>query len=256
MYTDKLFTGQREITGLGIYHYGARFYSPKLGRFLSADSIVPNPANPQDFNRFSYVRNNPVRYTDPSGHYCLDPYEARGRTNYISCTPPVTGGGGGGGGGGAGGSGGGGGGGGNYEEPTLTIPTYQPTPTVTPTPLPTLIPTSTFTPTLTATPSATLQIPTQTNTPSYSWVSPASIPSLTPQATLTVMPTSQTMPPTQTMSPTLTSTPTPDDFWQKASDDCIRAGCLMPSGGSGIGGSDFNLAPPDTDTGGGTVKFH
>ena len=74
MYTDKLFTGQREMTGLGIYHYGARFYSPKLGRFLSADTIVPNPANPQDFNRYSYVRNNPVRYTDPSGNIPIDCY--------------------------------------------------------------------------------------------------------------------------------------------------------------------------------------
>ena len=71
LYTDKLFTGQREMTGLSIYHYGARFYSPKLGRFLSADSIVPNAANPQDFNRFSYGLNNPSRFTDPSGHlYC------------------------------------------------------------------------------------------------------------------------------------------------------------------------------------------
>jgi RHS repeat-associated protein len=68
MFTDKLFTGQREITGLGIYHYGARFYSPKLGRFLSADTIVPGYANPQNLNRFSYVINNPLRYTDPSGH--------------------------------------------------------------------------------------------------------------------------------------------------------------------------------------------
>ena len=68
LYTDKLYTGQRNIAGLGIYHYQSRFYSPKLGRFLSADSIVPNPFNPQDYNRYSYVRNNPVRYTDPSGH--------------------------------------------------------------------------------------------------------------------------------------------------------------------------------------------
>ena len=68
MLTDKLFTGQREITGLGIYHYGARFYSPKIGRFLSADTIVPNPFDPQSLNRFSYVLNNPLRYTDPSGH--------------------------------------------------------------------------------------------------------------------------------------------------------------------------------------------
>jgi len=58
MKTDKLFTGQREMTGLGIYHYGARFYSPKLGRFLSADNTTPNPANPQKLNHFSYVTNN------------------------------------------------------------------------------------------------------------------------------------------------------------------------------------------------------
>ena len=68
IFTDKLFTSQREMAGLGIYHYGARFYSPKLGRFLSADTIVPGYANPQNLNRFSYVTNNPLRYTDPTGH--------------------------------------------------------------------------------------------------------------------------------------------------------------------------------------------
>ena len=68
IYTDKLYTGQREMTGLGIYHYGARFYSPKLGRFLSPDSIVPGAANPQAWNRYSYVLGNPLKYTDPSGH--------------------------------------------------------------------------------------------------------------------------------------------------------------------------------------------
>ena len=68
IYTDKLFTGQREMAGLGIYHYQARFYPPKLGRFLSADTIVPSYANPQSLNRFSYVTNNPLKYTDPSGH--------------------------------------------------------------------------------------------------------------------------------------------------------------------------------------------
>ncbi len=70
IYTDKLFTGQRD-TGLGIYDYGARMYDPKLGRFLSADTIVPGAGNPQNLNRFSYVANNPLRYIDPSGHdYC------------------------------------------------------------------------------------------------------------------------------------------------------------------------------------------
>jgi RHS repeat-associated protein len=79
IFTDKLFTGQREMrrpepvegAGLGIYHYNARFYSPKLGRFLSADTIVPGAANPQAYNRYSYVLGNPLKYTDPTGHYCV-----------------------------------------------------------------------------------------------------------------------------------------------------------------------------------------
>ena len=59
------------MAGLGIYHYGARFYSPKLGRFLSPDTIVPGYTNPQAFNRYSYVLGNPLRYIDPTGHYCV-----------------------------------------------------------------------------------------------------------------------------------------------------------------------------------------
>ena len=42
--------------------------SPYINRFLSADTIVPNPANPQNLNRYSYVTNNPLRYVDPTGH--------------------------------------------------------------------------------------------------------------------------------------------------------------------------------------------
>jgi RHS repeat-associated protein len=68
MLTDKLFTGQRLMADLGIYHYGARFYSPKLGRFLSADTIVPGYNNPQNLNRYTYALNNPLGYIDPSGH--------------------------------------------------------------------------------------------------------------------------------------------------------------------------------------------
>jgi RHS repeat-associated protein len=56
------------MAGLGIYHYQARFYSPKLGRFLNPDTIIPEFANPQTWNRYSYVYNNPIRYNDPTGH--------------------------------------------------------------------------------------------------------------------------------------------------------------------------------------------
>ena len=47
--------------------YNARYYDPGIGRFTQVDTIVPNMFNPQSLNRYAYVRNNPVRYTDPSG---------------------------------------------------------------------------------------------------------------------------------------------------------------------------------------------
>ncbi len=49
-------------------YYHARYYDAALGRFIQPDTIIPDLYNPQDLNRYSYVRNNPVRYTDPSGH--------------------------------------------------------------------------------------------------------------------------------------------------------------------------------------------
>jgi hypothetical protein len=53
-------------------YYNARWYDAKLGRFLSADSLVPGPGNPQAFNRYAYVFNNPLRFADPSGHDPVD----------------------------------------------------------------------------------------------------------------------------------------------------------------------------------------
>lgn len=59
---------------LGLLYYGARFYVPGVGRFLSADTIVPNPGNPQAYNRYSYVENRPLNFDDPTGH-CKRPGE-------------------------------------------------------------------------------------------------------------------------------------------------------------------------------------
>ncbi|GIV82919.1 MAG: hypothetical protein KatS3mg051_2273 [Anaerolineae bacterium] len=53
----------------GLYDYGARWYDPSLGRFIQPAPLVPAPGNPQALNRYAYVLNNPIRYTDPSGHW-------------------------------------------------------------------------------------------------------------------------------------------------------------------------------------------
>jgi RHS repeat-associated protein/uncharacterized repeat protein (TIGR01451 family) len=66
--TRRQYTGQINDIGTGLYFYNARYYDPALGRFTQADTIVPEPGNPQTLNRFSYVNNNPIKYTDPTGH--------------------------------------------------------------------------------------------------------------------------------------------------------------------------------------------
>jgi RHS repeat-associated protein len=74
---DKRFTGQQwEIAdpSLNMYNYGARFYSTVLGRFLSADPLVVSPGDPQMLDRYAYVRNNPLKYIDPTGLDPIPPY--------------------------------------------------------------------------------------------------------------------------------------------------------------------------------------
>jgi RHS repeat-associated protein len=66
--TDYTYTGQRS-TSWGLQFYRARWYDSNLGRFAESDTIIPNPGDPAAWDRFAYGRNNPVRYTDPSGHY-------------------------------------------------------------------------------------------------------------------------------------------------------------------------------------------
>ncbi len=61
------FTG-KELDATGMYFYGARYYDPEIGRFVTADTIVQAPYDPQSLNRYSYCRNNPLNYVDPSGH--------------------------------------------------------------------------------------------------------------------------------------------------------------------------------------------
>src|SRR3989339_2114045 len=72
---SRKFTDQEEDSETGLYYCGARYYGVGVGRFHSQDPAVyderllENLANPQALNTYSYVLNNPVKYTDPSGEY-------------------------------------------------------------------------------------------------------------------------------------------------------------------------------------------
>ena len=58
--------------GTGLVYMKARYYDPNIGSFISPDSIIPDPTNPVDYNRYLYARGNPLKYNDPTGHYTND----------------------------------------------------------------------------------------------------------------------------------------------------------------------------------------
>jgi RHS repeat-associated protein len=63
------FTGHEMLNELNIIHMNGRIYDPTIGRFLQADPFIQAPTNSQSYNRYSYVLNNPLSYTDPSGYF-------------------------------------------------------------------------------------------------------------------------------------------------------------------------------------------
>ena len=67
--TTRGFTDHEMLDEVGIVHMNGRIYDPALGRFLQADPFVQFPGSVQSWNRYSYVMNNPLAYTDPSGHF-------------------------------------------------------------------------------------------------------------------------------------------------------------------------------------------
>ena len=65
------YTGQEEMPEFGLVNLNARLYDPMLGRFLSPDDYLQMPENSQNYNRYAYCLNNPLKYNDPSGN-CFD----------------------------------------------------------------------------------------------------------------------------------------------------------------------------------------
>lgn len=64
---DRGYTGHEHLQSVGLIHMNGRLYDPAIRRFLSPDNFVQDPYNTQNFDRYGYVYNNPLMYTDPSG---------------------------------------------------------------------------------------------------------------------------------------------------------------------------------------------
>ena len=71
--TSRGFTGHEHLDRTGLVHMNGRLYDPLLGRFLSPDPIVANPADGQQWNLYSYAGNSPLSHVDPSGLWFCDP---------------------------------------------------------------------------------------------------------------------------------------------------------------------------------------
>ena len=65
----KGYTGHEHISHLDLIHMNGRIYDATIGRFMQADPFIQAPSDTQSYNRYSYVKNNPMSYTDPSGFF-------------------------------------------------------------------------------------------------------------------------------------------------------------------------------------------
>ncbi|MEW5249260.1 RHS repeat-associated core domain-containing protein [Microbulbifer sp. 2201CG32-9] len=72
--TNRGFTGHEMLDEVGLIHMNGRVYDPNLARFVSADPVVDGVTSVQGYNRYAYVHNNPLMYTDPSGYSSWSKY--------------------------------------------------------------------------------------------------------------------------------------------------------------------------------------
>jgi RHS repeat-associated protein len=76
--TDRGFTSHEHLDEVALIHMNGRVYDPVIGRFTTPDPNVPDPRSLQSFNRYSYVRNNPLTGVDPSGFFDFGGYSFGG----------------------------------------------------------------------------------------------------------------------------------------------------------------------------------
>lgn len=70
------FTGKEKDKLTDFYYFEARYYNPEFKHFTQADTVEPDFYDPQDLNRYAYVRNNPVKFIDPKGHRWFDVFKS------------------------------------------------------------------------------------------------------------------------------------------------------------------------------------
>lgn len=68
-FLERGYTGHEHLQGVGLINMNARLYDAKLHRFLAPDNFIQDPGNPQNYNLYAYVLNNPLRFTDPTGNF-------------------------------------------------------------------------------------------------------------------------------------------------------------------------------------------
>jgi len=81
------YTGKPLDSATGLYNYGARFYDPSIGRFISEDSYMGSVTDPMSQNRYIYAEDNPMSFVDPSGNMII---RAGGGTVGTYQSPPPT----------------------------------------------------------------------------------------------------------------------------------------------------------------------
>ena len=77
------YTAKELEAATGLYYYGVRYHNPNIGRFMSVDPAGANPTDPQSWNRYAYVLNNPLKYVDPDGAQLVDFHRIVERNNGI-----------------------------------------------------------------------------------------------------------------------------------------------------------------------------
>ena len=65
------YCGHEMLNEFGLINMTGRIYDPEIGRFISCDNFVQQPDNTQNFNRYTYCLNNPMKYVDPDGENWL-----------------------------------------------------------------------------------------------------------------------------------------------------------------------------------------